>query len=127
MCPPTALWRSVPSHDRGFDDEMRNVVASNLAGRGIKLHPERNPVKASIPYCLPPSLPSLPCLILPTPYPAGCCAQWFSPMMLVWMKCCSYAISSMWLYPSDWTSSHDIATLIHCHFFHLLVAIKQPD
>ena len=45
--------------------------------------------------CLPPSLPSLPCLILPTPYPAGCCAQWFSPMMLVWIKCCSYAISSM--------------------------------
>jgi glutathione reductase (NADPH) len=24
---------------RGFDDEMRAVVASNLEGRGIKLHP----------------------------------------------------------------------------------------
>ncbi|XP_058101527.1 glutathione reductase, chloroplastic-like [Magnolia sinica] len=27
---------------RGFDDEMRTVVARNLEGRGIKLHPERN-------------------------------------------------------------------------------------
>jgi NADPH-dependent 2,4-dienoyl-CoA reductase/sulfur reductase-like enzyme len=27
---------------RGFDDEMRAVVASNLEGRGIKLHPGTN-------------------------------------------------------------------------------------
>lgn len=27
---------------RGFDDEMRTVVASNLEGRGIRLHPGTN-------------------------------------------------------------------------------------
>jgi NADPH-dependent 2,4-dienoyl-CoA reductase/sulfur reductase-like enzyme len=27
---------------RGFDDEMRAIVASNLEGRGIKLHPGTN-------------------------------------------------------------------------------------
>jgi glutathione reductase (NADPH) len=27
---------------RGFDDEMREVVARNLEGRGIKLHPRSN-------------------------------------------------------------------------------------
>jgi glutathione reductase (NADPH) len=26
--------------NRGFDDEMRTVVAKNLEGRGIKLHPQ---------------------------------------------------------------------------------------
>ena len=48
---------------------MRNVVASNLAGRGIKLHPERNPVKASIP--LPAPFPALPAL-LDSPNPLPC-------------------------------------------------------
>lgn len=30
------------SYYRGFDDEMRAVVARNLEGRGIKMHPKTN-------------------------------------------------------------------------------------
>ena len=32
---------------RGFDEEMRAVVATNLEGRGIKCHPETNLAKVS--------------------------------------------------------------------------------
>lgn len=32
---------------RGFDEEMRAVVATNLEGRGIKCHPEKNITKVS--------------------------------------------------------------------------------
>lgn len=46
------------SYHRGFDDEMRAVVARNLEGRGINLHPRTNltevlPVFAYIYYCIP--------------------------------------------------------------------------
>jgi NADPH-dependent 2,4-dienoyl-CoA reductase/sulfur reductase-like enzyme len=33
---------------RGFDEEMRAVVASNLKGRGINCHPNTNITKVSV-------------------------------------------------------------------------------
>lgn len=39
-------------HFRGFDDEMRAVVARNLEGRGIKLHPGTNLTEVHIPQRL---------------------------------------------------------------------------
>ena len=40
VCCLPPFWKNVCC--RGFDDEMRAVVARNLEGRGIKLHPGKN-------------------------------------------------------------------------------------
>eukprot|EP00271_Cylindrocystis_brebissonii_P015488 TRINITY_DN38398_c0_g1_i1.p1 TRINITY_DN38398_c0_g1~~TRINITY_DN38398_c0_g1_i1.p1 ORF type:complete len:541 (+),score=94.04 TRINITY_DN38398_c0_g1_i1:110-1732(+) len=38
------LYRQ-PTPLRGFDDEMRNIVANNLSSRGVILHPNTNPTE----------------------------------------------------------------------------------
>lgn len=40
-CFPNAIVDTL-YYFRGFDDEMRAVVARNLEGRGIHLHPQTN-------------------------------------------------------------------------------------
>jgi glutathione reductase (NADPH) len=43
-----------PQPLRGFDMEMREIVARNLTGRGVHVHPETNPTKVrKLEHCTP--------------------------------------------------------------------------